>query len=1359
MASKYGYFDEKIDRLRMLAYITERRLTALGKQQCRRFSFELLPNRYDVITKIFDDPNQYHPVLRVMCLFLFRYSPNQADPLNKINKVLEKCDFKSEVIAEEDLYWPKEIVSNDDDAEKEKSFNSDRAVRKRVYWEISTKLARQCRYLAHFLLQFTDVENIYIDAPNDVTKRILGVFNCWEKRTVEEFKTWENLNGVLKMLESPVQLGEIKDLDGKIICRSVYQNTASSIIVNLQMEDDINNIKVEMQEQGEDSFIAMEENREYKERKFGNNFYFIFNEKIIKNQLMFKILDSNGKKYSLSIPNIRAALSEHQSSLNALTVVVKSHFSVEVCEAIEDYIDELVLPREIWYNCGGGLKSKVSYQEWLKVSKSYTKDYYGHPTENTIRNVLIFPPYYVMRDKFSKLLHWSKVFLKGAAALGGGVGAVLWHYDAISHLKFMQLSDLKGLISDHSIDYRKRILLICPSPLMIFNIRYTDEKDVSSINEEIRNGDEDIKHLAVILNNSVVKSPTTFANVVAAPNFIKQTDHLSCAHCHIMDVLNLTDEEASVRYLNDLVTKISKSSVEDHRSTSQDSFMMILSSITAFMATRQAFSHGNSKSTVPSLNHGGKEQVKSMFVLTPDQLKVIHSEETKKIVLGNFGSGKTLVGVYQLQALLELATKETVIYYISWSDTSPLTTDVKRFLFSILQLEVSCEDDIAEYFHVGKVSVYVKRIDELSQMFGLLYIPSLSYLLDLLLEKHYDVIVHLIIDEFDGESLDMQEAVAIRERLESDQMTRSCILLLPHSLEKRRTFVNYGEKQQHQKYNYKITGMKVFELKKCMRITRNICEILKVFQEEACQKISIIKHQELPAINSKETTEKNVPGAMKKKSVGRPSIPQPPSTVTETQEPETKPTEKEILYERTMEIDYIASKIDTSHFSGNIKTETSYVYRNFKIIGHNIDGQLPLSINIKFSSKEYHEGVAVLSLALKAYCFKEDCVRLILVESEYHQSIIEKALRVLSINYLSCALHTNWKIVDNDNKIISVLPSHYTLITNHQGCRGLEAEEVIVCVDGNDELRHVVVENSSRATSRLVFICLDESTEDVEDNVEGTVQNTLHRLQMEQKIDSIKVETYLDEYTSTPYIEQIEGWNGKEWAADYSKSLSEHEARQSRNTCIRTVLKINTSDDGTLYEEYLEKIKLQKNLDGNKNMKLNLSMLRRYEPPVPVQDLKCVYINETSCKLTWTNEFCEYTVLMTEENDRTETLAVKIKQSSWTVTTVKENASYYFVVISETIVGKEESNIHYTHVDDEDDLETWEGLTAEKTAKVGKINSDKVKDGGNEVSEESEDEWTKGPFDENDLVNEGKVEARGDETESSDDDMGFELFD
>ncbi|XP_057299604.1 uncharacterized protein LOC130630219 [Hydractinia symbiolongicarpus] len=706
MASKYGYYEQQLDRLRMLAYITERRLLALGQLQCRRFSFELLPDRYDVITRIFDNPNHHHPVLQVLCLFLFRYSVDQSDPLKRINKVLGKCNFDSEIITEEDLYWP-EITPSIDNDKKAKAFNSQQIVRKRIYWEISTKAASQCRYLAHFLLKFEDVENIYIDSPDNVNKRILDVLNCWEKRTVNEYKTWQNLSGVLQMLETPIQLGEVEDIHEKIISHSVYQNTSTKIIINLKMREEIRSIEVKKQEREEDTFAVIEKNKEYKERKFENDFYFIFNKELMKSQLQFKIVDCNGKRYSHEIPNIRTALSDHQSRLNSLTVAVISHFSVDVCEAIEDLLDELVLPTEIWYNCGGGLKSKVSYQEWLNVCKSYTKDYYGHPTANAIRTVLIFPPYYVKRDKFSKLLHWSKIFLKEAAALGGGVGAVLWHYDAISHLKFMQLSDLRGLISENPIDYRKRILVICPNPLMIFNIRYTDEKVVNSINDEIRKGDEDIKHLSVILNNSVKKSPTVFANIIAAPNFIKQSDHLSCANCHIMDVVNLIDQESSVSYLNNLVKSISQAIALSPSTISQGSFMTILSSITAFMATRTAFSHGNSKSAVPSLNRGGTDQVKSMFVLTPNQLKVIHSAENKKVVLGNFGSGKTLVGVYQLQALLELATEKTVIYYISWSDTSPLTTDVKRFLFSILQLEVSRDDDIAEFFYVGDVSVYV----------------------------------------------------------------------------------------------------------------------------------------------------------------------------------------------------------------------------------------------------------------------------------------------------------------------------------------------------------------------------------------------------------------------------------------------------------------------------------------------------------------------------------------------------------------------------------------------------------------------------------------------------------------------------
>lgn len=183
-------------------------------------------------------------------------------------------------------------------------------------------------------------------------------------------------------------------------------------------------------------------------------------------------------------------------------------------------------------------------------------------------------------------------------------------------------------------------------------------------------------------------------------------------------------------------------------------------------------------------------------------------------------------------------------------------------------------------------------------------------------------------------------------------------------------------------------------------------------------------------------------------------------------------------------------------------------------------------------------------------------------------------------------------MVNKDNMKVNVLPSYYTLLTNHQGCRGLEAEEVIVFVDEKDELRHVIVENSSRATSKLVFICFGKETDDVERIADRSVYNTLRQLAMERKIDSVKIKTYLDEYSSTPYMEQIEEWNGKEWnrVAHESNVI---DGRQAETIHFRRVLMINTSDDGTLFEDYLEKVNSQKELKDNKDMNFNLSMLRR----------------------------------------------------------------------------------------------------------------------------------------------------------------------
>lgn len=69
------------------------------------------------------------------------------------------------------------------------------------------------------------------------------------------------------------------------------------------MREEIRSIEVKKQEREEDTFAVMEKNKEYKERKFENDFFFIFNKKLMKSQLQFKIVDCNGKRYSHEIPS------------------------------------------------------------------------------------------------------------------------------------------------------------------------------------------------------------------------------------------------------------------------------------------------------------------------------------------------------------------------------------------------------------------------------------------------------------------------------------------------------------------------------------------------------------------------------------------------------------------------------------------------------------------------------------------------------------------------------------------------------------------------------------------------------------------------------------------------------------------------------------------------------------------------------------------------------------------------------------------------------------------------------------------------------------------------------------------------
>ena len=69
---------------------------------------------------------------------------------------------------------------------------------------------------------------------------------------------------------------------------------------------------------------------------------------------------------------------------------------------------------------------------------------------------------------------------------------------------------------------------------------------------------------------------------------------------------------------------------------------------------------------------------------------------------------------------------------------------------------------------------------------------------------------------------------------------------------------------------------------------------------------------------------------------------------------------------------------------------------------------------------------------------------------------------------------SNWDIMDKDGKTYHTLPNKGNILTNYHGVRGIEASQVLVFIDPNDEFYlQYLVECCSRSTNILVLVTVD----------------------------------------------------------------------------------------------------------------------------------------------------------------------------------------------------------------------------------------------------------------------------------------------
>ena len=236
---------------------------------------------------------------------------------------------------------------------------------------------------------------------------------------------------------------------------------------------------------------------------------------------------------------------------------------------------------------------------------------------------------------------------------------------------------------------------------------------------------------------------------------------------------------------------------------------------------------------LPTHTDDKSQQFKQTYLLyTPQQMDIHFSNAKHVVIQGSYGSGKSILGLKKVELIWKrLKENEKIIY---------LNFDLKSKLHFLM------EENLKKYVRIP--SRKIKRINSIG---SILESPSQSIFvchnkvgvkLSLILEETVKlnlntletakIIFHLIIEEYDGETLSVDEAAKVTEVVQGTGLLESNIVLLAQPLTKKRSF-SIDKKSYEKKtcmfHNLEST-FKIVKLTEVLRCTNEICSITKSTQ-------------------------------------------------------------------------------------------------------------------------------------------------------------------------------------------------------------------------------------------------------------------------------------------------------------------------------------------------------------------------------------------------------------------------------------------------------------------------------------------------------------------------------------------------
>ena len=505
---------------------------------------------------------------------------------------------------------------------------------------------------------------------------------------------------------------------------------------------------------------------------------------------------------------------------------------------------------------------------------------------------------------------------------------------------------------------------------------------------------------------------------------------------------------------------------------------------------------------LPLLTDDKKQQFKQTYLLyTPQQMDILFSDAKHVVIQGSYGSGKSILGLKKLELISKNFKQDEGIIYINFDSKSKL-----HFLM---------EKNVREYVRIS--SRKIKLINSIRQIpespNGLIYVchnregHNLSIILQetvnlnmrglkvpktkfLIARKVKKRNFHLIVEEYDGETLVHNEAAKIVKLVQSSEFQQSNIIILAQPLMKKR-ILKKGKKifERETCMFHKLEDVfKIVKLEEVLRCSNEICSITKVTQNFVENKDSVFTTaMEIPnkscmvwhspqdsnypdetylSIKTLEIEESN-----KDKFL----------TVNNLSKTEKKPGHK-------IDLDQAFEKyaqLEKNSNAGKNKIISKFGFLCQPRRGVDIEGLKPNLIEFSEEIIDLTSDIAVisLSLVLKEFIGKNKTTTLLHIADEQPE-ILKRAVKLFP------------RLFDDDDVLYTESVEEYLqgkkskmiFSSNFHSVNGMEFDHVVILVSQSEYfLKYYLPQVISRCTYHLTFVLLPKERE-------STKQGYLKRL-------------------------------------------------------------------------------------------------------------------------------------------------------------------------------------------------------------------------------------------------------------------------